>query len=393
MKRWVLLLSAVALLMGSVGCATPPSLPAPDETVFHDELFGPAVPAPDTRSLFSLTPAMRTYLAEHIQPQVRRKGAQMALLDALYTQGELRLEYDALRTRDAAEAFDARMGNCLSLVIMTAAFATEMGLEVRYNDVLGQPDLEQSGDLTFIIGHVNLALGGGLADRQPGVSERSWVLVDFLPGQDLRSQRTRPLDERRIRAMYMNNRAAEALARGQVREAYWWVRHGWAQDSRFANLYNTLGVIYRHRGAFQASLQALAVARRLEPDNEHVTRNLAGVRAAQLAAGGPATTSPLGVQANGLQRARAALAQGRSTQALSMLQLELDMAPHSHEIHYWMAVALARIGDGETARRHLELAARYSEDGELQALYAGKLARLKLHRSPLPPSAAPSFLQ
>ena len=61
----------------------------------------------------------------------------MALLEALYTQGELRLEYDARRTRTAAEAFDARMGNCLSLVIMTAAFATEMQLQVRFQDVLG----------------------------------------------------------------------------------------------------------------------------------------------------------------------------------------------------------------------------------------------------------------
>ena len=108
----------------------------------------------------------------------------MAQIDALYTQGELRLEYDARSTRTAAEAFDARMGNCLSLVIMTAAFAQEMGLIVRYQDGLGVPAIERDGEFTFVVGHVNLALSAGLSAARPGLAEQSWLIVDFLPGAD-----------------------------------------------------------------------------------------------------------------------------------------------------------------------------------------------------------------
>jgi transglutaminase-like putative cysteine protease len=53
-------------------------------------------------------------------------------VQALYQPDQIRLEYDAAVTRNAAQAFEARTGNCLSLVIMTAALARELGLTVRY---------------------------------------------------------------------------------------------------------------------------------------------------------------------------------------------------------------------------------------------------------------------
>ena len=65
-------------------------------------------------------------------------AVRQALFDALYQPDQLKLEYDAAMTRNAAQAFAVRSGNCLSLVIMTAAFAKEMGLDVRYQNVFGE---------------------------------------------------------------------------------------------------------------------------------------------------------------------------------------------------------------------------------------------------------------
>ncbi len=55
------------------------------------------------------------------------------------------------------EAFQARTGNCLSLVIMTAAFAKEVGLPVRFQSVYVPETWSRSGNLYFSSGHVNLA--------------------------------------------------------------------------------------------------------------------------------------------------------------------------------------------------------------------------------------------
>ena len=53
----------------------------------------------------------------------------------LYKRQKLGLEYDATSTRTASEAYAARAGNCLSLVIMTSAFAKALGLPVYYQRV------------------------------------------------------------------------------------------------------------------------------------------------------------------------------------------------------------------------------------------------------------------
>ena len=389
MTRCLSLLLCLLLL----GCAGQPPVQRPTEDVFRDALFTPPQHKPDVSRLFAVTPEMRRYLVEQIEPQVRRKGAQMALLDALYTQGELRLEYDARRTRTAAEAFDARMGNCLSLVIMTAAFANELQLQVRFQDVMGVPAIERDGELTFVVGHVNLAMGRGISASRAGSAEADWLIVDFVPGQDLRRQRTSPIDERRVAAMYMNNRAAEELARGQVDAAYWWLRGAFEQDRLFANLYNTLGVVYRHKGALAEAERALLLARAIEPDNEHVAGNLAGVlrlqgreaEATRLAAGLPPRAVSTGTR---FDQARAALDAGQLKQAMILLQGELGLTPRNPELHYWLAVTTARMGDAGRARRHLELATEYSGNGEQHALYAGKLQRLKAQAA-LPAAPAP----
>lgn len=380
MKRFAVLLLGLLLL----GCAQVGQAPADaEEAVFHDALFVPPQDMPRAEELFALSPAMRRYLAERIEPQVRRKGPQRALIDALYTEGELKLEYDAVRTRTAAEAFDARQGNCLSLVIMTAALAQELGLNVRFQQVLGLPAVERNGDFTFVVGHVNLALRSGLLQTRAGLAEQSWLIVDFMPGQDLPRQRTLQVDERRIRAMFMNNRAAEELAQGRVNQAYWWLRGAWAQDRSFVNLYNTLGVIYRHHGALAEAEQALRLADRLDPGNSHVAGNLAGVLALQgrqAEAARLAALRPVPDAAPRLVQARQALDEGQVKKALLMLQGELGLTPRDHELHHWLAVAAARMGDNARARRHLELAVQYSSrnaSAEQHALYAGKLQRLK----------------
>ena len=119
-----LLLFALSLLL--VGCAQAPVV-EPPARLFRDELFAAPSQRISADEVFALSEAMERYvkveLAEH-----HYKGRRQALIDAV-SQGQLKLEYDSVSTRNAAEAFDAKAGNCLSLVIMTAAFAKALGLE------------------------------------------------------------------------------------------------------------------------------------------------------------------------------------------------------------------------------------------------------------------------
>ena len=272
MKSCTLLLLSVLL----AACASVPVAPRPDH-LFHDQLFR----APSERiaagDIFAVSDEMKRFVRTEIGGPLHGGGIQQRFAEALYTKGELRLEYESVRTRNAAEAFDARAGNCLSLVIMTAALAKEIGLPVRYQRVYVDDTWTRSGDVYFSIGHVNLSLGRRRIDGGFGRNDSDMMTIDFLPPRDLRGVHTQELEEETIAAMYMNNRAAESFTRGQLDDAYWWARAAIEKDPGFVASYNTLGVIYRRHGNPKEAEQVLVRALEREPGNTHVMSNLVPV--------------------------------------------------------------------------------------------------------------------
>jgi hypothetical protein len=76
-----LLLGCVLLLAGCAG--VPPQVKR--RRTSSTTAVRRALATPDVSTLFTLTPAMKRYLAERIAPSARRKGPQMALIDAPHT--------------------------------------------------------------------------------------------------------------------------------------------------------------------------------------------------------------------------------------------------------------------------------------------------------------------
>ena len=115
---------------------------------------------------------------------VRSKGARAALVDALYSpRAGCVSSTTRSTTRTAAQAFDARAGNCLSLVIMTSALARHLGMPVQYHSVFVEETWSRSGDLLVSSGHVNLTLSNRLGERRIRFDVVEAVVIDFDPPQ------------------------------------------------------------------------------------------------------------------------------------------------------------------------------------------------------------------
>lgn len=375
---------ALVLALGLSACATPGAAPpAPVEQLFDDAGFGPPTQHIAADHVLSLSPGMRQYLDEQIRPRLHRQIGRDALLEALYTRSELQLRYDAETTRTAAEAFEVRAGNCLSLVLMTAAFAEEMGLPYRFQTVQVGENWGRDGGLVMFMGHVNIALG-----RQPSSLRLADLLednlvVDFLPTADLRHQFTTPIDKTRVLALYMNNKAAEALAQGQLDNAYWWARGAVLQDRGLAIAINTLGVVHMRHGQLDLASAALRQALALEPDNRHPMSNLVQVLRLQ---GKDEEAQALAQRLQRLQVATAygqyelglaALRQDRSREAQGHFERALRMDREQHEFHFALAQALVNQGDYAGGARELALAQAHTGNQRLKSAYAGKLQRLR----------------
>ena len=369
------------------GCTTLPPMP-PAADLFHDALFAAPSAAIEPQAALAISVAiaisvaMRDYLAAKFISRARGWDRRKQLIDALY-RGDLKLEYDAAITRTAAQAFEARSGNCLALVLMTAAFAKELGLTVRFQTVVGDEAWDRADDLYIAIGHVNLLLEERSEPAGFFATTAGAMVVDFLPPADARRLVTRQVEERTVVAMYLNNRAVESLTQGQLDDAYWWAREAIRTDPELLSAYVTLGVVCRARRHPELSEAVLRRVIEREPGNLHAMSN----RVLELRdLGREAEASALAEHLSQLdphppfsyfRQGMAALQQERFEAARRLFAKEFERAPYHHEFEYWLAVSCLQLNDAERATAHLKRAMAVSTTRRDHDLYAAKLDRLK----------------
>ena len=371
----------------AAGCASQPPAVSP-EPLFDDSLWSAPASAPSTDRLFELSTDMRRFLEQSILPEVRREGPHGALARAVYDPSRLSIDYDAGRTRTAAETFDARAGNCMSLVIMTAAFAKAMNVEARYRVSVDFDSWGRRADLLVHTDHVNISVGPRFAEKKRGV-DRPALTIDFLPAEQVAGLRTREISEATLVALYLNNRAVESLLEGRLHDAYAFSREALRHDATLAGAANTLGVTYLRAGHLARAESAFLHALAQHADHPRALTNLASVLDRLGRAGeAVAVRERLArVQPDppyrDFERGRAAASRGDWRAALQLFEREARRAEANPEFHHWLAVAHLQLGDAEAARRELALAVQYSQSRDERERYAGKLSRLAEAASPV----------
>ena len=377
MKRCWALMLALCLSACAGGPAVQPA------GLFDDALFARAAMPPTAHEVFAVSADMRHFLDEDLAREARRKGPRTALIDALYAPGQLRLDYDAQHTRTAAEAFEARSGNCLSLVIMSAALARHLGLPVQFHSVYSDAGWGRSGDLLVSNGHVNLTLRNHYGDGRVRFDVAEAMLIDFDPPAPGQRQYSRVIEEATLLAMFMNNRAAELLAAGQVDDAYWHARAAIESEPNFLAAHNTLAVVYLRRGANEQAERVLRQLLAAEPANAAALANLAHLYERQGRASEAAALQQRLARLEPyppyhfFQRGLEAMEKRDYALARTMFQKEIDRAAYHHEFHFGLALASFGLGDLKEAQRQLGLAMKASTRDAERQLYAGKLAKLK----------------
>lgn len=381
--RSICFVIATALML--TGCATAPPVVIVDQpaaSLFDDRAFAQPLPKVSADDIFDVTDEMRRYIANEIAVEAKTKGRSQALFDALYRQGGLKLDYDSSTTRNAADTFAAKTGNCLALTIMTAAFAREMGLHVRFQSVPLEEQWSRVGSLYVASGHVNITLSGDPAEPWR-IESRQRMTIDFFPPSEWRGRKPKPIGVERIAAMYMNNRAAEALMQNRIAEAYVWAKGAALRDPDFFIAHNTLGVVYRRNGSFAQAQRAFEHVLALAPNNLQALSNLALVMKDQ---GRFADADAINLRLAALQpdppyhyfaKGQEAYAKGDLETARQHFAREVERAAYNAEFHYWLAVTHYRLGNRRDAAEHLARATESSTTSRERELYGAKLKSLQ----------------
>jgi len=364
------------LLLAS--CASAPVAPEKPQSLFNDALFAAPSERIDADDIFALDKEMQDFLDQEVARKVMADGRVVALVDSLYNKGHKKFTYDAVQTRNAAEVFHLRSGNCLSFTIMTAAFAKQLRLPIQFHTVSFGDIWDRNDNIEFLIGHVNLTLGEhSLRSHEPA------KLIDFGAVEDTQGEILDDIGEDIIVAMYMSNRAAEALARNNLDEAYWWARTAVEHAPAFISAYNTLGVIYsRHHNLAESERVFRRVLER-EPDNVLAMSNLVQT----LASLGRTEESEqlkhrlAEIQPNPpyffFNRGLAAMRAGDYKTARHEFTKEVNRASYNPQFHFWLALSNFYLGDFSEVRKQLTVAMENSPSAAQHDLYAAKLETMK----------------
>ncbi|MFC0254699.1 tetratricopeptide repeat protein [Massilia consociata] len=379
MKRLAVLLSLSLL----AGCASVQP-PAPPPVLFADGRFAPPSEQVGADDLFTLSPAMQAHLnSPAFAHQLRQKGQRHGLVDALYSKTDLKLEYESSKTRTAAETYADRSGNCLSLVIMTAAFAKALGMPVHYRSIDADSTWSRTAGLYLASSHVNIGLGDRPEHDVRSTGRETMLVVDFIAPDAAAGLRARELDEGDIAALYMNNRAAEMLVQDRVDDAYWWARGAVEKRPGMIAALNTLAVIYERRGHLALAERTYRTALEREPENMAVMRNLQPVLAllgkhdeAQALERRIASIEPFPPY-HYFDKGMVALRAGDYEGARALFRREVRRAPYNDEFRFWLGVAHLGLGDVKHAREQIAQAVDTSTRQEMRQMYSAKLAHLR----------------
>jgi tetratricopeptide (TPR) repeat protein len=386
MKTFLILLGTVLL---SACAGAPTSVTPPAARLFNDRLFAAPAQKIQPDKILAISDEMRGFLRLDVAELARRDGQKRGLAEALYKNGDLRIEYEGSKTRTAEEAFAARSGNCLSLVIMVAALAREMGIPFQYQSVFIEENWSRQHGMYILNGHVNLTLGSCSAIARFGTAAGTSfeadppITIDFLPLDGQGRQRIKRISENTVLAMYMNNRAAESMAADKLNDAYWWASAAIHQDPSFYAAYNTLGVVYNRHGDLAEAENVLQFILANQSENTQAMANLVQVyrQHGRIAEAEAMSARLLQLQPfppfyyfnQGLEAMHA----GETKKAKDLFQRELNRAGDYHEFHFWLAVADYKLGDYKAADEHMSAALEYSTTRNERDLYSAKLAHIK----------------
>ncbi len=299
---------------------------------------------------FELPPEVSSWVDAQVRPDPDEKVRVDKVLDLIF--GKLGLKYSLTPTYDAAGAYRAHQGNCLSFVNLFVGIARQERLAPYYVEVTDYQRWAYRDGMVVSQGHIvaGLNIDGGMKT------------YDFLPYKPKGYRGFKPIDDLTATAHYYNNLGAEALMAGDLQQARTMLELANRIQPRLVKAVNNLGVLLARQGELAEAEKVYQRGLQTEPANVALLNNLAQVYQRQGRAKEAAEMMGRIDNENNsnpfffVYRGEQALAQGDPDTALKMMVEALRRDSEAPEVQLGFVKVYLAIGDLEKARHHLERA-------------------------------------
>ena len=222
-------------------------------------------PLPRPEQVMSVPPELRAQLQQQvIAAGVSGKPRLERLADFLFRKSGLGMEYSADATLTVEQAYRTRKANCLTFTLLTVALARESGLHAygqKFDDIVAW---RVDDDLVYRSNHVNAGITMG----------RSRFSVDVARALVKARDPPEPISDRRLLALYYNNRAAELLDAASPTVAAPYMAMALQLAPRDAGAWVNAGVLHLRQGNARAAERDYLKALAFDPNNAGALVNL-----------------------------------------------------------------------------------------------------------------------
>jgi Flp pilus assembly protein TadD len=325
---------------------------------------------------FESPPDLQAFARRHTVNQQSISGKLGALVKAFFDapeQGGLGITYDNAFTRTPMEAWRDRKANCLTLTVLYMCACRSIGLEAWYAESIRIGRWRREGSTVRFERHIVAVVRAGV-----GLD----LMADFLPEVRRGSPFVKPLESKRVLALFHSNRAVEMLGGGRLDEALAAAHESILIDPGSGVGWNILGVVQRHQGLEDQAESSFHKSLEVDPKDGAPCGNLEDLLRAQGRLEEAQAYRNLGLDIRkgdpyfNAFLAEEALQDNRWTDAEKRIKMALRLLPQEPDFYLLQArLALAQ-GQPKEAIKALEKARKWSLP-EMRARYDTKLALLK----------------
>ena len=382
MKLNSIFIFAAALL--NFACSTtPPVTPLAAHVLWHDSNFEyKASDVVETKEmLFTLDSELSAALAakSHQTMSIDRRLEYLASI--LFRNDGIRITYTAGHSTGAAETWQKKRGDCLSLTLLTYAAAKALSIDANMQEVRVPVAVDRRGGVDFVSGHVNVFVQNTSPLTLNGRSfGAGGIIIDFEPQIGSR-QHGQYLSDDQIVARFYNNRAAEFLTTHNDKKAYAYFKAALLADPNFAPAYANLAQLYERRGMTNAAEELLHHALALNNRADAPLRSLHKLLVAQgrsIEADAVALKlrkhddeDPYFWLGIGIDH----LKSNRYSKAIEALEQAESLTTGFEEIHRYLAIAYWRNGQQKLADKALATLVAMQTDDQLVKALSRKIGR------------------
>ncbi|MDK1286816.1 tetratricopeptide repeat protein [Pseudoalteromonas umbrosa] len=368
------------LFMGLLnGCSSTTSAPSeiipPVSELFSDNTFE-KTPIINEQDIFTLPPKEQKKFLSYFNNE-KTKGIREDKIIFNYLEQRIKLfTYDG-DTLTATESLERNEGNCISLAILTQAYAKLAQVDTTFIEVGTVPIFKKNNNTILISNHFRTKL---LAPRTANNSNtieiiRAGTVVDYFPAQDSFFIDNANYDD--LVAKYYANKSVDALLENNFSKGYNLLNKALQYRPYDPELINIAAVLHRRSGQKSNAIRIYEYAKGHNLTSQNLLSNYLSIAKKQ-------NNIKLVKQLESLldrtaltpfdkiQVAQRSAEKGRFTKAIQKLEEVIIETPYLPEPYFELARIYHSKGDIEKTDKLLALAVERASDPDKRSLFQAK---------------------